>query len=146
MNPRNKFCPNMTCPARSKVDENNIVVQSRKVARYQCRICRKIFVATTGTPYYRLQHSAELMVIVITLIAHSCPLQAIVATFQLDKRTMMDWQERARRYCKRVHEQLVQKPRELEYGQADEIRGKGHGQVIGLEMAITELAALLSGT
>ena len=39
------------------------------------------------------------MVIVATLIAYGCPLQAIVAAFHLDERTVMDWQERAGRHC-----------------------------------------------
>jgi transposase-like protein len=136
MDPRKQFCPNMTCPARGKTGENNIVIHSRKEARYQCQICRKTFAATTGTPFYRLHHSAEMMVIVVTLIAHGCPLQAIVAAFHLDERTVMDWQERAGRHCQRVHEQLVQQPRDLEHVQADEIRVKGQGKVIWLAMAI----------
>jgi hypothetical protein len=76
------------------------------------------------------------MVIVATLIAHGCPLQAIVAAFHLDERTVMDWQERAGRHCQRVHEQLVQRPRDLGHVQADEIRVKGQGKVIWLAMAI----------
>jgi len=76
------------------------------------------------------------MVIVATLIAHGCPLQAIVAAFHLDERTVMDWQERAGRHCQRVHEQLVQQPRDLEHVQADEIRVKGQGKVVWLAMAI----------
>ena len=102
MDPREQFCPNMACPARGKVGKNNIVVHSRKEARYQCKICRKTFAATTGTPIYRLHHPIELMVIVATLIAHGCPLQAIVAAFHLDERTVMDWQERAGIYYKQV--------------------------------------------
>jgi len=136
MDPRQQFCPNMACPARGKVGENNIVVHSRKEARYQCKICSKTFAATSGTPFYRLHHPAELMVIVATLIAHGCPLQAIVAAFHLDERTVMDWQERAGRHCQRVHEQLVQQPRDLEHVQADEIRVKGQGKVVWLAMAI----------
>jgi transposase-like protein len=126
----------MACPARGKIGENNIVVHSRKEARYQCKICRKTFADTTGTPFYRLHHPVELMVIVATLIAHGCPLQAIVAAFQLDERTVMDWQDRAGRHCQRVHEHLVQQPRDLEHVQADEIRVKGQGKVVWLAMAI----------
>jgi transposase-like protein len=126
----------MACPARGKVGKNNIVVHSRKEARYQCTICRKTFADTTGTPFYRLHHPVELMVIVATLIAHGCPLQAIVAAFHLDERTVMDWQERAGRHCQRVHEHLVQQPRDLEHVQADEIRVKGQGKVVWLAMAI----------
>lgn len=136
MDPREQFCPNMACPARGKVDDNNIVVNSHKEARYQCKICGKTFAATTGMLFYRLHHSADWMVIVMTLIAHGCPLQAIVAAFHLDERTVMAWQERAGRYCQRVHEQLVQQPRDLEHVQVDEIRVKGQGKVIWLAIAI----------
>lgn len=136
MDPREQFCPNMACPARGKVGENNIVVHSRKEARYRCKLCGKTFAATVGTPFYRLHHPADWMVIVVTLIAHGCPLQAIVAAFHLDERTVMDWQERAGRHCQRVHEQLVQRPRDLEHVQADEIRVKGQGRVVWLAMAI----------
>ena len=135
MDLREQFCPNMACPARGKVGEN-IVVHSRKEARYQCKICGKTFAATSGTPFYRLHHPADWMVIVVTLIAHGCPLQAIVAAFHLDERTVMDWQERAGRHCQRVHEQLVLHPRDLEHVQADEIRVKAQGKVIWLAMAI----------
>jgi transposase-like protein len=136
MNPQDQFCPNMTCPARGKSGKKNIVVHSRKEARYQCKICGKTFAATIGTPFYRLHHPVELMVIVATLIAHGCPLQAIVAAFHLDERTVMDWQERVGQHCKRVHEHLVQRPRDLEHVQADEIRVKGQGKVVWLAMAI----------
>lgn len=136
MDPQQQFCPNMACPARGKVGENNIVVHKKKEARYKCKICSKTFSATTGTPLYRLHHPVELMVIVATLIAHGCPLQAIVAAFKLDERTVMDWQERSGQHCKRVHQHLVQRPRDLEHIQADEIRVKGQGKVVWLAMAI----------
>lgn len=136
MDPRKQFCPNMACPARGKIGENNIVVHSRKEARYKCKICSKTFAATTGTPFYRLHHQAEVMVVVATLIAHGCPLQAIVAAFHLDERTVMDWQERAGQHCKQVHEHLVQHPRDLKHVQADEIRVKAQGKVVWLAMAI----------
>jgi len=126
----------MACPARGKIGENNIVVHSPKEARYQCKICRKTFAATTGTPFYRLHRRQELMVLVATLIAHGCPLQAIVVAFQLDERTVMDWQKRAGKHAQRVHEHLMQQPRDLEHVQADEIRVKGQGKVVWLAMAI----------
>jgi hypothetical protein len=76
------------------------------------------------------------MAIVATLIAYGCPLQAIVAAFKLDERTVMDWQARAGQHCQQVHEYLVQRPCDLEHVQADEIRVKGQGKVIWLAMAI----------
>ena len=37
---------------------------------------------------YRLHESAELLVLVVTLLCHGCPVQAIVAAFGLDERTV----------------------------------------------------------
>ena len=136
MDPQTQFCPNLSCPARGKTGENNIVIHSQKEARYQCTLCKKTFAATVGTPFYRLHHPKELLVIVVTLIAHGCPLQAIVAAYHLDERTVMNWQEQSGRHCQRVHEHLVQQPQDLEHVQADEIRVKAQGKVIWLAMAI----------
>jgi hypothetical protein len=62
--------------------------------------------------------------------------QAIVAAYHLDERTVMDWQERTGRHCHRVHEHLVQQPRALGHVQANEIRVKEQGKIIWLVMAI----------
>jgi len=59
---------------------------------------------------------------VLTLLAHGCPLQAIVAAFALDERTVATWQQRAGAQCQRVHEYLVQAGQvDLQHVQADEI-------------------------
>ena len=136
MDPQTQYCPNSSCPARGKIGENNIVIHSQKEARYQCKICGKTFAATSGTPFYRLHHPVELMVIVATLIAYGCPLQAIVTAFNLDERTVMDWQVRLGQHCQQVHEHLVLQPRDLEHVQVDEIRVKGQGKIVWLAMAI----------
>jgi transposase-like protein len=136
MDPQTQFCTNMACPARGKVGEDNIVVHSRKEARYQCKVCGKTFAATTGTPFYWLRNSAELVTLVVTLIAYGCPVQAIVAAFQLDERTIMTWQTRSGKHCQQVHQQLVQQPRELGHVQADEVRVKAQGKILWMAMAI----------
>lgn len=136
MDPQEQFCPNMACPARGKVGINNIGIHSRKEARYKCNICGKTFAATTGTPFYRLHYSEELVVIVVTLIAFGCPVQAIVAAFQLDERTVMNWQEQSGQHCKQVHQHLVQQPQDLGHVQADEVRVKAQGRVLWMAMAI----------
>ena len=136
MDPHRQFCPNMGCPARGKIGENNIVVHRSKEARYKCKICGKTFVVTTGTPFYRLRNSAEVVTLVVTLIANGCPVQAIVAAFHLDERTVMDWQKRSGQHCQQVHQHLVQQPRELGHVQADEIRVKAQGKVLWMAMAM----------
>ena len=136
MDPQTQFCPNKGCPARGKVGRKNIVIHSRKEARYKCKICSKTFAATTGTPFYRLRNSMDVVTIVVTLIAYGCPVQAIVAAFRLDERTVMAWRTRSGQHCQQVHQHLVQQPRELGHVQADEIRVKAQGKVLWMAMAI----------
>jgi transposase-like protein len=126
----------MGCPARGKTEKGNIVIHSRKEARYKCNACKKTFAENKGTLFYRLHHRMDLVVCVITLIAHGCPLQAIVAAFGLDERTVMDWQDRAGKHVQQVHEHLVEQPRDLQHVQADEIRVKAQGKALWLAMAI----------
>lgn len=42
-----------------------------------------------------LRTSTELIVIVVTLLAFGCPLQAIVHAYGLDERTVASWRDRA---------------------------------------------------
>ena len=51
-------------------------------------LCKKTFSATKDTAFYRIHKpQEELVLMVLTLLAHGCPLQAIVAAFGLDGRT-----------------------------------------------------------
>jgi transposase-like protein len=45
--------------------------------------------------------------VVLTLLSHGCPLQAIVAAFGIDERTVTAWLLRAGQHCQQVHEYAV---------------------------------------
>lgn len=136
MDPQTVFCPNMDCPARGRTGAGNIGIHSQKDERYICHVCGKTFTASRGTAFYRLQTSPELVTIVITLLAHGCSVQAIVAAFGLDERTVVDWQERAGQHCEQVHQHTVERPRDLGQVQADELRVKKQGGILWVAMAI----------
>ena len=121
MVPTKVFCHNPNCPASGKLGLNNIGVHSIIQSRYICHICGKTFTDTKGTMFYRLRHSDEFVTQIITLLAYSCPIVAIVVAFGLDERTVADWQRRAGIHCQKVHQRLVQQPRDLGQVQADEI-------------------------
>lgn len=136
MEPQQLFCHNPDCPASGKVNRGNIGVHSRKQHRYICHECNNTFTWTKGTPFYRLHYPLEFVTQVITLLAYGCPLQAIVATFGIDERTVASWQQRAGEHCQQVHEHLVQQPRDLGQVQADEIRVKHQGGIAWLAVAL----------
>lgn len=54
-----------------------------------------------------LRKGQDLLLIVVTLLAWGCPIQAIVAAFGLDERTIAAWRDRAGQHCERVHNNLV---------------------------------------
>jgi len=122
MDPSSVFCPNRDCSDKGQRGRGNVGIHSRKERRYRCTTCGKTFAATAGTAFYRLHRPAEMMVLVVTLLCHGCPLQAIVAAFGLDERTVTAWLHRAGEHGARVHEQVVQTGQvELGQVQADEI-------------------------
>lgn len=136
MDPKKHFCPNEACPARGQIGEGNIGVHSRKEGRLICHVCGKTFSTTKGTMFYRLRSSVELVSLVVTLLAHGCPVTAIVVAFGLDERTVYAWYARAGKQCQQVHEHWVQQPRDLGQVQADEIRVKCQGRIAWLAMAL----------
>lgn len=136
MDPTQAFCPNTDCPARGQSGKGNIRVHSRKEHRFICRQCGKTFAASLGTPFYRLRTPAETVTLVLTLLAHGCPLQAIVAAFGFDERTVADWLSRAGAHCQDLHEHVVEQPRALGQVQADELRVKLQGRIVWMAMAV----------
>ena len=77
-------------------------VHSRRDQRYRCSTCGRTFAATRDTPFYRLERHVDLVTLVITLLCDGCPVQAIVAAFGLDERTVGDWRDRAGRHAQQV--------------------------------------------
>ena len=136
MDPTTIFCPNLACPARGQSGQGNIGIHSRKGQRFICTQCRKTFAATKGTAFYRLRTPAETVVLVLTLLAHGCPLQAIVVAFGFDERTVAAWWARSGRQGQAVPEYLVEQPRDLGQVQADEIRVKKQGGIVWMALAM----------
>jgi len=136
MDPATTFCPNLACPARGQTGQGNIGIHSRKDKRFLCTECHKTFSATKGTALYRLRTAAETVTLVVTLLAHGCPPQAIVAAFGFDERTVASWMARGGVQGQAVQEHLVEQPRDLGQVQADEIRVKKQGGIVWMALAM----------
>src|SRR5712664_4086740 len=136
MDPTTTFCPNMACPARGQSGQGNIGIHSRKDKRFMCTECHKTFSARKGTVFYRLRTAAETVALVVTLLAHGCPVQAIVAAFGFDERTVADGWARSGRQGQAVHEYLVEQPRDLGQVQADALRVKKQGGIVWMALAM----------
>ena len=137
MHPQEQFCQNNDCPARGRVGKGNITVHSKKDQRFRCKVCGHTFTAGKGTAFFGLKKDAGLVVIVITLLAHGCPIPAIVAAYGLDVRTVRAWLQKAGRHCQGVHEHFLGKRSlDLEHVQADEIKVKTQSGWLWMAMAM----------
>src|SRR5260370_1198782 len=134
------ICPNLDWYARGKIGGGNLVSHGKKRERYTCKMCGRTFCARQGRMLGGVRKAEELMVIVVTLVAYGCPVQAIVHALEVDERTVARWQERAGRHCQKLHEdQVLAGKLDLQHVQADEIRGKGWKMIpwIGLAMMVS---------
>ena len=137
MNLEKIFCPNLDCPARGHCGRGNISLHSDQEKRCYCSVCHQTFSVTKGSIFYRLKTDPQTVLLVITLLAYGCPVQAIVAAFDFDERTVKDWWQRAGQHCQAVHEHLVGGSQlDLQQVQADEIKVKTQGGVIWMAMAL----------
>src|SRR2546421_4172033 len=92
MNASEQFWPNLECKSRGQIGQGNIVSHGRKRPRCKCKTCGKTFSERTGTALEGIHKPEEEFIKVITLLANGCPIQAIVRAFELDERTVVDWQ------------------------------------------------------
>src|SRR5712671_5240717 len=145
MDPTTTFCPNVACPARGQTGQGNIGIHSCKDKRFICMACRKTFSATKGTAFYRLRTAAETVSLVVTLLAHGCPLPAIVVAFGSDERTVAGWVARGGIQGQAGQEHLVEQPRDLGQVQADEIRVKKQGGIVWMALAMMVCTRLWLG-
>jgi transposase-like protein len=146
MNPQTQFCHNPQCPARGQVGQGNIRVHSQTEQRYRCLTCGQTFAATKGTPFYRLRTTADLVTTVLTLLCHGCPIQALVAAFGLDARTVAAWLARAGQHGQQLHQHVVQQGQlDLQHVQADELWVKLVGRRVWMAMAMAVPSRLWLG-
>ena len=104
------------------ITETQVKVHSHKERRYRCCTCRSTFSERHGTPLFRLKYPLPIVMLVLALLSHGCPLAAIVFAFGIDERTVASWQMRAGANAKRVQYQYVcHNTIQLAQVQADEL-------------------------
>ncbi len=146
MDPHERWCHNRRCRAYGRLGEGHVVIHSQKERRYRCKRCGRTFTETKDTALYRMHKPKWLVIAVVTLLAYGCPVQAIVAAFELDERTVARWQRESGLQCRRVHEHLVEAGRvALLQVQADELRVKAVGAVYWLASALEVSSRLWLG-
>lgn len=138
MRPELVVCPKSDCGASDRIG-----VHSHTERRYICHTCHRTFAETTGTMLYGRKHPIWVVLVVVTLLAYGCPIPAVVATFELDERTVADWQLKAGRHARQVQEQVVcQGQVDVGQVQADELYTKTQAGPVWVATAMTVFSRL----
>jgi len=146
MNPERVFCANVSCVASGQVGKGNIKVYSHQEKRYQCAECQQTFTTSKGTLFYQLKTDPAQVMLVLVLLVNGCPLQAIVAAFGYDPRTVRGWLRRAGQHCQAVHEYLLRENLlDLAQVQADELKVKVQGGTVWMALAMQVTSRLWLG-
>lgn len=141
MHPVLVVCPKPDCGASGRIG-----VHSRAKRQYICHACGKTFAETTGTMLYGLKRPIWMVLLVLALLSHGCPVQAIVFAFGLDERTVADWHRKAGEHAKQVHhEQIAQASLELGQVQADELYSKTQLGSVWIASALSVFSRLWLG-
>jgi hypothetical protein len=90
MDPTTTFCSTRPCPARGQTGQGHLSIHARQEQRFICHAGHQPCSAPKGTGFYRLRTSAAPVVIVVTVLAHGCPVPAIGAAFGVDERPIAD--------------------------------------------------------
>jgi transposase-like protein len=67
-----------------------------------CHACKRTFTESQGTPLPDLKYPVWVVVLVLTRLAHGCPVAVIVAAFVLDARSVLAWQSKAGAHAEQI--------------------------------------------
>ena len=88
-------------------EQERIGVHNRAEQMLKCHACKKTFAVSKGTSFAAAQYPLWVISVVLCLLAHGCPVPAIVAALYIDERTVSDWRNRAGQHGQRVHDEIV---------------------------------------
>lgn len=133
----------VACPYADCGTQDRIGIHSYTERRYICHTCGRTFAETKGTPLFGLHYPIGVVVLVLTLLAHGCPVPAIVVAFWLDERTVAAWQGKAGQHGERIQDQVVCNGQvELGQVQADELYVKTQKGRVWMATAMTVFSRL----
>lgn len=95
----------MVCPHCG--EEDRIWIHSQQERRFKCARCQRTFAESRGTLLFNKRYPNWVVILVLKLLAGGCPVQAIVFGFDLDERTVAEWQQAAGDHAQAVQEAKV---------------------------------------
>ncbi len=107
LDPSKQFCLNPECPDYGLVGKGNLYVHGHKARRYGCHTCRRTFVESKGTMFYRLRTPPEQIVEAIAQLVERGSIRGVARAKGVKPDTVIDWLRLAAKHAGEVNEYLV---------------------------------------
>lgn len=108
------FCPNQACPDYQKLQSQqskpNLIKAGktrRGVQRYQCQTCRKYFVATSGTLFYRKRTAQDEILETLALLAEGNRISSLTRVKGHKEDTILQWLREAAQHTEVLEDALM---------------------------------------
>jgi transposase-like protein len=120
------FCPNTSCDDHGKLQnasQHNIIKfgqTSQGHQRYRCKTCKRTFVETKGTLFYRRRTPADKIIKVLALLAEGTRISSLARTQGHKEDTILEWLQEAAAHAEAV-EAVLLADYQLTRGQIDDL-------------------------
>lgn len=91
---RNQTCPDERCSFYRRGLAGNVIVHSRKYARFKCKGCNKTWVASRNEFYYGLKKGLEQIEFAQKLLEQNISVRKIAQTVGISPGTVQRWKFR----------------------------------------------------
>ena len=107
LDPSKQFCFNPECPDYGLIGKGNMYVHGHKARRYGCHTCKRTFVETKGTMFYRLQTPPEQVVAAIAQLVERGSIRGVARARGVKPDTVIAWLRLAGLHAAQVNEYLI---------------------------------------
>jgi hypothetical protein len=128
-------CPPLACPSRDDRGLGHAYIHSRNDQWFQRTVCHKRSTVTKDTVLYRPQTSVEMVRLIVTRLAHGCPLEAFVVTWGFGERSVVCGDTYTGIEGQAAQKHLLEPPHDLGQVPADQIRVKSGGDMVWMALA-----------
>jgi len=117
-----RFCINGECLDYGVEGRGNIVGYGRRIRRFRCKTCGRVFSASKGTFFYRLRTDVHVILEALHLLLEGNSIAAVARVKGVKEETVANWLKKASEHADEVNGLLV-RDLHLTQVQVDELWG-----------------------
>jgi transposase-like protein len=114
-------CPRPECPSQQPDVQTHVICWQKKTGRYKCKVCGRTFTWKTNTLFANKEHSPEMIVEVLLLLAEGMSIRGVARVKKIKPETAIRWRREAVASLESLEDSLFEEGIELSQVQLDEL-------------------------